>query len=294
MKTIALIPFKNEEWILPTCLASLKTVSDEIICIDDDSSDRSKEIALSYGCKVYDNQNLTNIGWNEHHIRDRLLTLGRDSGGTHFICLDADEAITSPLAKNIKKILDNLKPGQKIMMQWLAMWKTLDHYRNDDSVWSNNFKDFIVCDDGKISYEYKWLHVGRTPGANNDNTLLKLNPKFGAVMHYQFSDWTNFQIKQCYLRCAELIKRPGMEKVINQQYSITLDSPEVFVNFAPLEWYQDYPVPDMFSLKRDWRLGRIMSYFEEYGPEHFKNLQIWHLPLLQQEYFKMTGKHISL
>jgi len=294
MKLIALIPFKNEEWILPTCLSSLKNVCDEVICIDDASSDKSKEIAISFGCKVYDNEKITNLGWSEHHIREKLLSLGREAGGTHFICIDADEAITAQFSKNAKKILESLKPGQKLTMQWLAMWKSIHHYRNDNSVWSNNFKDFIVCDDKKIYYDYKWLHVGRTPGINNEQTLLRLNPKFGAIMHYQFSDWTNFQIKQCYLRCAELIKRPGAENAINQQYSITLDSSDVYVNLAPEEWYKDYIMPDMFSLKKDWRLQRIMNYFEECGPGFFKNLDIWHLNLLKDEYRKNFGKEIIL
>jgi glycosyltransferase involved in cell wall biosynthesis len=126
MKIIALIPFKNEEWILPTCLASLKNVCDDIICIDDNSTDNSKKIALSFDCKVYDNDKLVNVGWSEHYIRENLLKLGRESNGTHFICLDADEALTTQFSINARKILNNLKPGQKLTMQWLALWKSLN------------------------------------------------------------------------------------------------------------------------------------------------------------------------
>lgn len=290
MKIIALIPFKNEEWILPTCLASLKNVCDDIICIDDNSTDNSKKIALSFGCKVYDNDKLVNVGWSEHYIRENLLKLGRESNGTHFICLDADEALTAQFSINVRKILNNLKPGQKLTMQWLALWKSLNHYRDDRSVWSNNYKDFIVCDDQKISYPYQWLHVGRTPGINNDETLLRLNMKFGGVMHYQFSNWNNFQIKQCYLRCAELIKKPNLHTQINQQYSITLDDPNALVTEMPEEWYKNYPLPDIFNIVKDWRFERINSYFEEYGPEYFEKLNIWHLNELRQIFINKVGR----
>lgn len=290
MKIIALIPFKNEEWILPTCLASLKNVCDDIICIDDNSTDNSKKIALSFGCKVYDNDKLVNVGWSEHYIRENLLKLGRESNGTHFICLDADEALTAQFSINARKILNNLKPGQKLTMQWLALWKSLNHYRDDRSVWSNNYKDFIVCDDQKISYPYQWLHVGRTPGINNDETLLRLNMKFGGVMHYQFSNWNNFQIKQCYLRCAELIKKPNLHTQINQQYSITLDDPNALVTEMPEEWYKNYPLPDIFNIVKDWRFERINSYFEEYGPEYFEKLNIWHLNELRQIFINKVGR----
>lgn len=282
MKIIALIPFKNEAIFLPTCLSSLKPICDEIICIDDNSTDNSKEIALAHGCSVYTNDKLVTFGWSEHHIRENLLRLGREAGGTHFICLDADEAISSQFLTVGKSIISKLKPGQKLGMQWLALWKCLDHYRDDYSVWSNNFKDFIVCDDEKIAYPFQWLHVGRTPGENNDNTFLQLNNKYGSVLHYQFSDWKNFQIKQSYLRCTELIKKPGLEDAINQQYSITMEDPNVCLKAMPDSWTNKLTQPIIPEDYICWRLEGIKKYFEEYGPEHFKKLQIWHVKEIKE------------
>ena len=37
MKVIALLPFKNEEWILPTYLSNVLPIVDEIIALDDNS-----------------------------------------------------------------------------------------------------------------------------------------------------------------------------------------------------------------------------------------------------------------
>jgi glycosyltransferase involved in cell wall biosynthesis len=281
LKIIALIPFKNEEWILPVCLSSLKNICDEVICIDDDSTDRSLEIAENFGCKVYKNDAFVKVGWSEHHIRENLLKLGRESGGTHFICLDADEALTKQFSKNARKIIEKLQPGQKLSMQWLALWKSKNHYRDDNSVWSNNYKDFIVCDKSDLKYDYQWLHVGRTPGVNNDNTLLKLNPKFGAVLHYQFCDWENFQIKQCYLRCSELIKNPGNEYNINKKYSITLDSDNVYLKEIPEDWSPEKN-PDFSKREMDWRFFKIKDFFSEYGVEFFSKLEIWHCKSIQE------------
>ena len=275
MKIIGLIPFKNEEWILPVCLTNLKQICDEIICIDDDSKDCSKKIAENFDCKVYDNTEFVKFGWSEFSIRENLLKLGREAGGTHFVCLDGDEAFSNQFIKNAKSIIKKLQPGQKLSMQWLALWKSTEHYRDDNSVWSNNFKDFIVCDDGKIKYDYQWLHVGRTPGTNSEKTLLQLNPKFGSVLHYQFCDWENFQIKQCYLRCSELIKFPGNEKNINEKYSITLDSENVYLKEIPETWKNE-KIPDFSKRKIDWRLEKIKDFFDEYGHQHFSKLEIWH------------------
>lgn len=285
MKVIALLPFKNEEWILPTYLSSVVPLVDLVISVDDGSTDRSREIMENAGDKVvvYDNDALTDVAWSEHHIRETLLRLGREAGGTHFVCLDADEAFTGVTKRKWVKLLRAMEPGTKLHMQWLANWKTLDHYRDDHSVWSNNFKDFVVCDKEGISYPYNWLHVGRTPGPNTSETLLRVNPKHAAIHHFQFSDFRNFQIKQCYLRCSELIKHPGTEAAINNKYRITLDDPNAQVRGCPPEWMDGLVLPDMSVERTWWRKQALFDYFDKYGIDYFRKLDIWHVPEIKEK-----------
>ena len=56
MKVISLLPFKNEEWVLPSYLYSIKRLSDEIIAIDDGSTDDSVQILEGAGAKVYSSE----------------------------------------------------------------------------------------------------------------------------------------------------------------------------------------------------------------------------------------------
>lgn len=288
MKFIALIPFKNEERYLSSCLSSIVNVVDEIICIDDGSTDKSKEIAESYGCKVFKNDQLQNVGWAEHHIRQRLLQLGRESGGTHFLCLDADEAVTCQFGSISKSLLAQLQPGQNVRMQWLSLWKSPKHFRDDQSVWSRNFKDFIFADDGVCQYEYKFLHVSRTPVTN---TLGSINPGFGAILHYQFVDWENFNIKQADYRCSELIKYPNSYKDINNKYSITFQNEDVFLAEIPDSWDRHITSPDFEENYVDWRYHRILGYFKEFGIEFFEKLQIWHIDALRNVFFEKLGRY---
>src|SRR5690606_33564305 len=147
------------------------------------------------------------FGWTEYPIRSKLLELAREEGATHYMCLDADETFTSQFVPVARKIISKLQPGQKLAMQWLALWKTTDHYRDDHSVWSNNFKDFVVYDDGKSIHNNpgKSFGFGRTPGENTETNWVRLNNQYGAVLHYQFSNWRNFQLKQCWYRMSELL-----------------------------------------------------------------------------------------
>lgn len=52
MKVIALLPFKNEAWILPAYLSSIKQIADEIIALDDGSTDGGDQLLLRNGAIV--------------------------------------------------------------------------------------------------------------------------------------------------------------------------------------------------------------------------------------------------
>ena len=296
MKIVALLPFKNEEWCLPSYLHNTIKVVDEIIAIDDGSTDNSLKILEDAGAKVYSSEKLRNFnsGWSEGSIRAELLKLGRESGGTHFVCLDADESFTNNFVEISKKSISELRPGEKIAMQWLALWKSYTHYRHDSTVWSNNWKDFVVADSPELTYNSKQhMHLGRTPLGDHESGKshwISYPPNYAAVMHFQFSVYNNFQLKQCWLRCSELIQEPGTEGAINAKYSITLLDQGVGLQEMPKEWYDGVPFPIVDNFDPEWNedkflrkdlLPGIMKYFDDYGTDYFKGLDIWHIPQLK-------------
>ncbi|MEO5357096.1 MAG: hypothetical protein H7844_07350 [Nitrospirae bacterium YQR-1] len=291
MKIIALLPVKNEAWILPTYLSSIKPVVDEIIAIDDNSTDSSREMLLSAGAVVFDNEEKVKTGWAEHSIRVKLLHYGRQRGGTHFICLDADEAFTGNFAAKIPYYLKMLNPGQKFLMQWLALWKFPFFYRDDTSVWSNNFKDFMFCDDRKSEHDYAFLGVGRTVGKCTPENTIKISPSEGAVFHFQFVPWERFQIKQAWYRCSELIESPKEAVRINSVYAITKDDPNAKLTAVPPDWLDCLDIPEnMNNLHGGWYLDEIFNFFETYGIRFFEPLEIWHISELKNEFIKHTGR----
>jgi hypothetical protein len=277
MKIIALLCFKNEAKHLPALCCSMEGVIDELIAIDDFSTDEGPEFLKNFkGFPISLIRPEVEKKGPVEKTRKQLFKLGRFAGGTHFVILDADEAFTAPFTRHGRKIISKMQPGQKIQLQWLAMWKSIDHYRDDNSVWSNNFKDFVVCDDQKIEVDDGFIHKGRTPGPNTEENTLKLNPKYGAVFHWQFADWKTFNMKQAWYRCIELLNGRNAGAV-NQVYSITRDDPNATVRAVPQEWIQNKMPKLSYNEPLSWHYYEIAEMFKKHGIEKFKNLDIWHI-----------------
>jgi len=89
---------KNEEADLPRCLASL-SFADEIIIVDNGSTDRTPEIAQEYGATFYSEE------WHGFGPQKNI-ALSKASSDWVF-SIDADEVVPEQLAMEIKSIVDN-------------------------------------------------------------------------------------------------------------------------------------------------------------------------------------------
>src|SRR5690349_8963257 len=114
MKIIALLPVKNEAWVLPTYFSSVKKIADEIIALLDDSSDNSLEMLKKNSAIILSAKKSDKTDMSEK--RKVLLEEGRKHGGTHFIWLDADETFSHDFISNGRERISKLKPGEKISM----------------------------------------------------------------------------------------------------------------------------------------------------------------------------------
>ncbi len=88
---------KNEEEMLPRCLNSIKHLIDELIIVDTGSTDKTIEIAESFGAKIYHHP------WENNFSKHRNQSLGYATGDW-IIQIDADEELNGyQLKKNVLK-----------------------------------------------------------------------------------------------------------------------------------------------------------------------------------------------
>lgn len=113
---------KNEERRLPDCLASVRSIADEIVIGDTGSTDGTVAVAERFGARVL------RVEWRDDfaYARNRVLEAAR---GDWMLHLDADEALDPDGARRIREIVDADGEGAD------AIWLTLANYTNDHRSW---------------------------------------------------------------------------------------------------------------------------------------------------------------
>jgi glycosyltransferase involved in cell wall biosynthesis len=111
-KLSVVLATRNEEENIGRCLESVKSIADEMIVVDEFSTDKTREIAESLGAKVY-----TEPHHDIFHItKQKALEYAQ---GEWILQLDADEVVTPKLSEEIKLVISNQKleiPPEKIRL----------------------------------------------------------------------------------------------------------------------------------------------------------------------------------
>ena len=95
---------KNEEKHLSRCLSSVKDVVDEIVVVDTGSTDKTLEIAESFGAKIF------HFEWIDDFSAARNFALSK-SNGDWILYLDADEELNSDCIPELKNYLTGEPSG---------------------------------------------------------------------------------------------------------------------------------------------------------------------------------------
>lgn len=100
-KISAIVLTLNEERNLGRCLQSLQGIADEIVVVDSFSTDRTEEIARSFGARFIQQKFLG-------YIEQKNFALTHATHN-HVLSLDADEALSEPLRQSILRVKNNFE-----------------------------------------------------------------------------------------------------------------------------------------------------------------------------------------
>ncbi|MEK7497821.1 MAG: glycosyltransferase family 2 protein [Patescibacteria group bacterium] len=97
-KLSVVLAVRNEEKNIASCLSSIKDIADEIIVVDEYSTDKTVEIAKEFGAKVYEEPHHEIFHITKQKALDKAT-------GDWVLQLDADEVVTSDLSKEIMEVI---------------------------------------------------------------------------------------------------------------------------------------------------------------------------------------------
>src|SRR5580658_1616487 len=115
---------RNEEANLPPCLASVAGLTDEVVVVDTGSHDRTKEIALAHGARVFD------FAWCDDFSAARNESL-RHARGDWVLWLDADDRVTAENRMRLQKLLRELPDAPDGFMMRCACASASDLSQNE-------------------------------------------------------------------------------------------------------------------------------------------------------------------
>lgn len=98
IKLSVVLATRNEEGNIERCLESIKGIADEIVVMDEQSFDKTREIAEKFGAKVFIEPHHDNF----HITKQKAL---EKAVGGWILQLDADEVVTTELAEDIESVL---------------------------------------------------------------------------------------------------------------------------------------------------------------------------------------------
>ena len=290
MKIIALLPVRNEAWVLPHSLACLSAFCDVILVNDQNSEDESREICRRFPKVVL-------IESSEELIceqaRWQLLDAARDYDGCNVLwCTDADELISPVLATRFVDAQGGgLKPGTVVECLYYHLWHRVDRYRTDGHKYAPHWKELGLRDDRHMDFSRARrlpLHEPRVP---LEGAVGVLRAAHLPVLHLQWLIAERNQMKQAWYRCRELLDGSKTAAAINEVYSATLPDPGVRTEAVPAAWVEEITFPDL-SVDRipSWQERDVRGWFDAHSPAFFEKLEIWHVPALRQEFRRRVGR----
>lgn len=284
MKLTAIMPVKNESWVLGFSLRVALMWCDQVVTLNHGSTDTTRqileEIAKESGrVLILDSEA---PGWPEMVQRQRLLDVARNYEATHIALIDADEVLCGDSLPYVRKHVEELAPGVCLNVNMYCMWRGINKYRTDaGSVWSNR-RDLALAFGDAPRLEFAaaadgYQHHARAPRHSRPFRNLTASPL--GVMHLQFADWRRLVAKHALYKVRERIAYPNRPvDQIESMYNLAVDERGIHTEPTPYPWIAPYSelIMKYLDLRAEpWQAEEVRKLVMEHGPRPFAGLNLF-------------------
>lgn len=282
MKITALFLVRDESWVLGCSLRAALEWVDDCFVLDHCSTDRTEEIAQSFGRHVV-YERMDDPEFRELTFRHLMLERARMRGATHIAMLDADEIISGNLLPKMRGLAADLQPGHCLAVPMICVWRGLDQYRSDsNTVFFKAKTPVLMADHPSLDWAPKpdgyELH-GRAPNGTRSIVSPYTNPTHGGVLHLQWASWDRLVWKQVHyvLRERAFYGQRDTAQAINERYQRSVDETGMQLSPIPKDWWAPYMKwRDQISLEGDrWHKAECFRMAKQIGLGGMKGLNLF-------------------
>lgn len=282
MKLTALMPARNESWVLGLSVRVAAMWADEVILLDHASTDNTHSIAIDATTETgkvwYMREG--SAEWAEMAHRQRMLAFARARGATHIAIVDADEILSGNLLKAIRPEVERLRPGQLLQIPMRNMHRSINEYRSDRSAFGQAITTVAFADDPALQWADKdgYPHHQREPKGSRIGARIYPSQAEGGVMHLQFSNWRRLIAKHALYKMSERVRFPQKPvREIDRLYSMAPNEAGLELSPAGADWWAPY-APLMHHLNLDaepWQEGECRRLLADHGRDAFAGLNLF-------------------
>ncbi|WP_051598425.1 glycosyltransferase family 2 protein [Selenomonas ruminantium] len=177
MKISACYITKNEEKNLSRSIDTIAAAVDELIVVDTGSTDKTRNVAKSYGAKVYD------YVWQNDFSGPRNFAI-EQATGDYILFIDADEYFSAETCGNLRKVLEDNKAYDALLI------KRYDIDHNEDDIMGEIFVLRAFKHKSNLCYQGR-IHEELRDDGRIINNIAMLGPDLLKLYHTGYETAVN-------------------------------------------------------------------------------------------------------
>ena len=285
MRLIALMPVRNEAWMLGYSLRMALRWCDEVVVLDHASTDDSRRIAMVVREETGNLVHLlfdTRGEWPEMEHRQRMLKAARGLGATHIAMVDADEVLTANLVGSIRGKIE-ASDGHCVGVPGYNLRGGLDRY-HVNGVWGHRRFSLAFRDNPALGWSGDTFH-SREPRPQLP-TICPCSQGDGGVLHLWGASERRLRAKHALYKLVERIRWPGKPVAeIDRMYSLAIHGDATNDAYGTPKTWGYSPVPPEWwdaELRHyidvdavPWQEAECRKLLEQHGTDKFIGLDLF-------------------